>query len=214
MAVTGYKALNPDMSANYGHIRFELNKPYSVTGKVTMCENGFHFCRELEDIEGNYTIKTSRIFEIEASGDIVDGEDKSCAETITLIKELSREEIHDYFETNMDRILAKPDFYCRKALAAQGIALDRLLTDKDGRVRAAVARQEYGLETLVTDPDWFVRKAVAEHGYSLHTLVNDPDWRVRTVVAGHGYGLEKLSKDNDTNVRYAVMQKLKELQKK
>ena len=75
----GYKALNMDMSSAYGDISYEIGKKYTITGKLQMCENGFHFCKYLEDIENHYTITKSRIFEVKAEGKIINKWRKSCA---------------------------------------------------------------------------------------------------------------------------------------
>ncbi len=199
----GYKALNMDMSSAYGDMIYEIGKKYTITGKLKMCENGFHFCKYLEDIENHYIITESRIFEIEADGEIIDEYNKSCAESITLIRELSKEEIHQYFVDSKERILKK-NWCCRKALADQGICLDKLVHDDDGRVRAAVAEQGYGLDILIHDEDWRVRVAVAGQNYGLDILVHDENEHVRVTVAEQGYGLNILVYDKDLWVRVAV----------
>ena len=168
----GYKALNMDMSSTYGDISYEIGKKYTITGELTMCENGFHFCKCLEDIENYYEIVRSKIFEVEADGEIIDEGTKFCAESIMLMRELSKEEIHQYFMDNREHILEK--YYpCRKALADQGICLDILIHDKNCDVRAAVARQGYGLDILIHDKDGYVRAAVAGQNYDLDILVHD-----------------------------------------
>ena len=174
----GYKALNMDMSSKYGDMTYKLQEKYTISGNLVPCKNGYHFCENLEDIENYYTISKSRIFEVKAEGKMIIDEDKICAESIILLRELSKEEIRQYFEDNQERILIK-DWNCRKALADQGICLDILVHDKDWRVRTAVAEQGYGLDVLVHDKDWYVRKAVAKQGYGLDILVNDEDWCVR-----------------------------------
>ena len=201
----GYKALNMDMSSAYSNMSYEIGKKYTITGKLQMCENGFHFCKYLEDIENHYTITESRIFEIEADGEIIDGNIKFCAESITLMRELSKEEIHQYFEDNQERILDKNWRY-RKALADQGLCLDKLIYDKDSDVRAAVARQRYGLYVLMHDKNTWVRAMVAEQGYGLETLINDENPHVRAAVARQGYGLETLVHDKNWRVRRAVVE--------
>ena len=207
----GYKALNMDMSSAYGDMSYEIGRKYTITGKLKMCENGFHFCKYLEDIENHYPIAKSRIFEVEAEGKIIDEGNKSCAELITLIRELSKEEIHQYFVDSKERILKK-NWRCRKVLADQGICLDKLVNDEDERVRAAVAEQGYSLDILVHDVSWYVRKAVAKQGYGLDILIHDEDWCVRTAVAEQGYGLNILVHDKDLWVRNAAFNQLKALQ--
>ena len=206
----GYKALNMDMSSAYGDMVYEIGKKYTITGKLKMCKNGFHFCKYLEDIENHYTITKSRVFEVKAEGKIINKYDKSCAESITLIRELSKEEIHQYFVDSKERILNKNWRY-RKALADQGICLDKLVHDDDGRVRAAVAEQGYGLDILIHDEDWYVRTAVAEQSYGLDILVNDEDCDVRAAVAKQGYGLDVLINDEDWRVRRTAKQKMEAL---
>ena len=115
----GYKALNMDMSSAYSDMNYEIGKKYTITGELQMCENGFHFCKCLEDIENHYPITKSRIFEVETEGEIIDEGTKSCTESIVLIRELSKEEIHQYFIDNQERILDK-NWRCRKVLADQG----------------------------------------------------------------------------------------------
>ena len=199
----GYKALNMDMSSAYSDMSYEIGKKYTITGKLQMCENGFHFCKYLEDIENHYPIAKSRIFEIETDGKIIDRNIKFCAESITLMRELSKEEIHQYFEDNQERIL-KENWLCRKALADQGLCLDKLVYDEDLDVRRAVARQRYGLHVLIHDENPWVRAMVAEQGYGLETLINDENWRVRKEVAAQGYGFNVLIEDEDSVVRATV----------
>ena len=199
----GYKALNMDMSSAYGDMIYEIGKKYTITGKLKMCENGFHFCKYLEDIENHYIITESRIFEIEADGEIIDEYNKSCAESITLIRELSKEEIHQYFVDNQERILNKNWRY-RKALADQGLCLDKLINDEDFDVRKTVAGQGYGLNILIHDKNWCVRAAVAEQSYGLDILIHDKNYDVRAAVAKQGYGLDILVNDEDCDVRAAV----------
>ena len=199
----GYKALNMDMSSAYGDMSYEIGKKYTISGDLVPCENSYHFCENIEDIENYYTISKSRIFEVEAEGKIIDEYNKSCAESITLIRELSKEEIHQYFMDSKERIL-KMSLYCRKALADQGLCLDKLINDENWRVRVAVAEQNYGLDILIHDRSQYVRRAVTEQGYGLNIFVNDEDWHVRRAVAEQGYGLDILVNDEDWYVRRAV----------
>ena len=154
----GYKALNMDTSSAYGGTIYEIGKKYTITGELKMCENGFHFCKHLEDIENHYEIAKSRIFEVRAEGKIINKDNKSCAESITLIKELSKEEIYQYFVDNQERILKKT-YRCRKALVNQKLCLDKLIHDKNFMIRLAVAECGYGLDVLINDESPWVRNA-------------------------------------------------------
>ena len=98
----GYKALDQEMRAILGNeMQYELGKTYTVYGKVVPCENGFHFCEKIEELNCYYNIEDSRIFEVEADGIIIKSEDKYVAEKIKLVRELSKEEISKYFEQNL-----------------------------------------------------------------------------------------------------------------
>ena len=58
----GYKALDWDMRAAYGNeMQYKLGKTYTVYGKVVPCENGFHFCEKIEELNCCYDIASSRI---------------------------------------------------------------------------------------------------------------------------------------------------------
>lgn len=47
--VEGYKGTDQDMRGYHG-FQFKLNTTYMATGKVALCNNGFHFCLNLEDV--------------------------------------------------------------------------------------------------------------------------------------------------------------------
>ena len=201
----GYKALSMDMRAVNGNgMQYEMGRLYSVKGDVIPCENGFHFCQVIEELNDYYYLKNSRIFEIEAYGKIEECGCKCVAEKIQLVKELTTKEINDYFKQNQEKFVESEDWYVRQAVAWQGYGLDKLIQDGNGDVRATVAEQGYGLDRLVSDKDFVVRKAVAEQGYGLDILVYDEDEDVRKAVAEQGYGLDILINDKVWQVRAAV----------
>lgn len=85
----GYKATEDNMKCR--DYQYKLGKSYEAKGKISLCENGFHFCEKLEDVYKHYAIG-SRVFEIEAEGEIIKGDDKNVCSKITFIRELSYEE--------------------------------------------------------------------------------------------------------------------------
>ncbi len=200
-----YKALDMNMKAKHGNkMQYEIGKWYVIEGAVIPCKNGFHFCDSIETINAHYTIRESRIFEIEADGKIVKCDDKYIAERIKLVKEIKKEKINDYFRQNQEKFITSKNSYIRMAVAEQGYGLDALINDEDHWVRAAVAKQGYGLDILIHDEDCLVRQAVAEQGYGLDILINDEDSDVRTAVAEQGYGLDVLINDAYSWVRATV----------
>ena len=83
---------------------YELGKWYEVDGEIKPCENGFHFCRKLEDIQEYYDLFHSRLFEIEADGKIMEASNtKMVCSKIRLVREILPEEWQT--EKNLLRIL-------------------------------------------------------------------------------------------------------------
>lgn len=167
----GYKALDNDMKSLCGNMEFELGKRYTVSGKAALCRNGFHFCEKIEHLNIHCDIKSSRIFEIEAYGDIKSSDTKCAAKSIQLVRELTKKEINEYFKQNQQE----------------------LIKSEYSAVRMAVAQQGYGLEVLVNDEYWGTRMAVARQGYGLDILVHDKDPSVsetaKKMIAINGIGL-------------------------
>ena len=189
----GYKALNKDMSTKYGNMTYELNKVYEIEVELIMCENGYHFCKELINVFNYYPLD-SRVFEIDTlDGEIIKKGDKYCTNRIKLIREVYKEEINKYIEDNLDILINNEDRYVRLAVAEQGYGLDILINDESLYVRAAVAEQGYGLDKLINDEDSYVREAVARQGYGLDILINDESPFVREAVARQGYGLRYIN---------------------
>lgn len=175
----GYKALNQDMSAKYSNMIYEIGKTYYTKKIPILCNRGYHFCEKLEQIQPFYDIATSRIFEVDATGELIIGEDKCVTNEITLIRELSKAEIKEYFINNLNILINDKFWRTRQAVAKQGCGLDKLIFDSNGHVRRAVAEKKYGLNILVYDKDFSVRCAVAKQGYGLDILINDIDCDVK-----------------------------------
>ncbi|ACU61322.1 DUF7666 domain-containing protein [Chitinophaga pinensis] len=90
--IKGYKVTDNDMRCR-GY-QYELGKTYNQPGQVELCGNGFHFCVSPAHCFNYYEFTSdNRVFEIEASGDIVHGNDKSACSDITLVRELTWEEV-------------------------------------------------------------------------------------------------------------------------
>lgn len=113
--VEGYKGLNHDMTG-YGGFKFEVGKKYQAVGEIQFCRNGFHFCRDFKDIENQrYSwIEHSRFFLVKALvkkdsyenyGKSIflhgrfETQNKLVAKEITLVREMTIEEIFDKVKT-------------------------------------------------------------------------------------------------------------------
>ena len=89
--VKGFKGFNQGLTCR--GFQYEIGKTYEYDGNIELCSQGFHFCRKLQDVHTFYNLKESRICEIVADGKIIDDDKKSVCARISIIRELSREEI-------------------------------------------------------------------------------------------------------------------------
>lgn len=92
MVKIGYKAVSKDMRAIRGNgMRFKENIQYTIVGDLIPCENGYHYCDTIEDVALYYPLEDSRIFKVEASGEIMSfPQDKvSVASSIKLLEEVT-----------------------------------------------------------------------------------------------------------------------------
>ena len=103
MEISGYKALNLDMTNRYGK-KFEVGKTYSVEGELKFGNdgNGFHFCERMEDtlryFDDAIITEIKSLEDYIVSDDIYNGYDNLyCARTIRIERIISREEIISYF---------------------------------------------------------------------------------------------------------------------
>lgn len=88
--IIGYKAFDQNFTCK--DFQYEVGKTYKLKGKIEICKNGFHFCKNLIDCFGYYPTN-SRIAEVIALGEVITEDDKSCTDKIHILRELSREEI-------------------------------------------------------------------------------------------------------------------------
>ena len=98
--VKGFKGFNQDLTCR--GFQYEIGKTYEYDGDIALCSQGFHFCRKLQDVHDFYNLKESRICEIKADGKIIDDDKKSVCARISIIRELSREEIAAAVNTGKD----------------------------------------------------------------------------------------------------------------
>lgn len=125
--ITGYKALRPDMASWHDNkFKYELGVEQIFDGEPQLCRGGLHFCPALKDIKDYTNLIKSRIFEVKAVVDanyiaryneILEYNDshkyfsssyshqptdtKLVAKSMTLVRELSAEEIWETFETTI-----------------------------------------------------------------------------------------------------------------
>ena len=84
----GYKVTNSDYTCR--NVKFEVGQTYTVTGAPIMCQNGYHFCEKVADCFNYYSFDpNNKVFEVEATGEVVKGEDKHVTNSLLIIRELT-----------------------------------------------------------------------------------------------------------------------------
>ena len=92
----GFKGMPDDMTCRGFH--YKIGKTYKTDEPIELCGRGFHFCQNLTDCFDYYPRAANNLFfEVEASGEIIESDDKCVCSEITIIRELSQEEINKYY---------------------------------------------------------------------------------------------------------------------
>ena len=69
---------------------YEVGQTYNLDGKLIMCKNGFHFCQDLYDVfEYYYPKKDTKVFKVEALGEIKTEGNKSVTDKIKILEEVN-----------------------------------------------------------------------------------------------------------------------------
>jgi hypothetical protein len=84
--VKSFKAFDKDLKCR-GY-QYEVGKTYNHDGAVELCGSGFHACENPADVFRYYEPATSRFCEVEQSGAIDRGDDKTASEVITIKAEI------------------------------------------------------------------------------------------------------------------------------
>ncbi len=86
----GYKATENMKCIN---LTYEVGRIYELDGKLKMCSQGFHFCKEPDDVFNHYPYnKDFVLIEIEVLGDIIDEGNKSVTNKFRVLRVIPEEE--------------------------------------------------------------------------------------------------------------------------
>lgn len=90
--IKGYKAFSAEFTCR--DMQYEVGKTYTLDGKLDICANGFHFCYIPLQCDNYYYVGTNpRYAEITAEGNIQCLGDKMATTKITIVRELTRDEM-------------------------------------------------------------------------------------------------------------------------
>lgn len=88
----GYKVTNSDYTCR--NVEFEVGQTYTVSGVPMMCKHGYHFCEKVADCFNYYSFNpNNKVFEVEATGDVVKGDDKHVTNSLLIVRELTWSEM-------------------------------------------------------------------------------------------------------------------------
>jgi hypothetical protein len=90
--VKGYKVFNPDWTCR--GFQYEVGKTYEENVKPSVCEKGFHFCKQAKDCFNYYQFDpNNKVAEVIALGDIAEKGDKCCTNIIKIEREITWEKL-------------------------------------------------------------------------------------------------------------------------
>ena len=90
--VKGYKAFENDWTCR--GFQYEVGQTYEMDVDIEVCERGFHFCENLADCFDFYPFnEDTRIAEVQADGNVKTDGTKSVTDKITIIRELTWDEV-------------------------------------------------------------------------------------------------------------------------
>ncbi len=168
----GYKAFNNDLTC-LGY-QFTTNQTHTFAGKPIVCRQGFHFCTTLEDVVKYYHNPYMRVFEIEASGVITDIKDdcskRACSE-ITLIKELSLNEVM------LSITKSHPAYTWAKYIGNRGIMIDRITESEWAYEWALEIGNRDIMVSKINESEWAYRWATAIGNKDIMiNRITDSEW--------------------------------------
>ena len=92
MSIRGYKVFNHDWTCR--GFQYKVGETYEHKGNISICERGFHFCRDIAKCFNYYDFNpNNKVAEIEALGNVESDDDKSVTDKIKIVREISWEEM-------------------------------------------------------------------------------------------------------------------------
>jgi hypothetical protein len=90
--VKGFKVFNPDWTCR--GFQYEIGKTYEENVKPSVCNWGFHFCKQAKDCFNYYTFDpNNKVAEVIALGEVAEDGDKCCTNKIQIVREITWEEV-------------------------------------------------------------------------------------------------------------------------
>ena len=98
--IKGYKVFNPDWTCR--GFKYEVGKTYETKEDLSICQSGFHFCKQAAACFNYYCFDPSnKVAEVIALGEVIEEEDKCCTNKLQIVRELSWIEVLTLVNTGM-----------------------------------------------------------------------------------------------------------------
>jgi hypothetical protein len=90
--VKGYKVFNPDWTCI--GFQYEVGKTYEEDVTLSVCNRGFHFCKQAKDCFNYYSFDpNNKVAEVIALGEVAEDGNKCCTNKIQIVREITWEEL-------------------------------------------------------------------------------------------------------------------------
>jgi hypothetical protein len=90
--VKGFKVFNPDWTCR--GFQYEIGKTYEENVKPSVCDRGFHFCKQAKDCFNYYKFDhNNKVAEVIALGEVAEEGDKCSTNKIKIVREIAWEEL-------------------------------------------------------------------------------------------------------------------------
>ena len=119
--ITGYKVFNHDWTCR--GFKYEIGKTYTHEGEISLCQEGFHFCKNLMDCFDFYDCVTwNKIAKVEALGEVKTDNKKCVTNKIKILEEIPFDKIWEYLQTDLNTAVNK----------SKGVNLSNGVHESDG----------------------------------------------------------------------------------
>lgn len=94
----GYKVFEPDWTCR--GFQYEVGNTYEHNGNISLCSDGFHFCKLANDCFNYYKFDpNNKVAEVEALGEVISGDDKLVTNKIMIVREIVWHELLELINT-------------------------------------------------------------------------------------------------------------------
>ena len=173
----GFKATDANLKCQ--NFQFKLNETFYHRGAIEICNSGFHFCEKLIDVHNYYSFEHNNRFFIVKSGDKYETqENKSVTNEITLLKEITSDNLISLVESNEYRDLLNKNIDGLFALTIRFKNKDLLKTIKYLHENGAdiTADNNYAIEWTSRNGHLEVVKYLHENGADITENKYAIDW--------------------------------------